>query len=93
MEGETRRAPKIDECSVLVRLFGVYRERVGASELEVRLEKGGRVSDLVAALREVQGLDWLPERPTVAVNLRYAKPDSPVNEGDEVALVPPVAGG
>ncbi len=29
----------------------------------------------------------------VAVNQTYAKPDTPVSDGDEVALFPPVTGG
>ena len=32
-------------------------------------------------------------RPAVAVNLAYAGPDRVLNDGDEVALIPPVSGG
>jgi molybdopterin converting factor small subunit len=32
-------------------------------------------------------------KPTIAVNHRYARPGTPVRAGDEVALIPPVAGG
>jgi molybdopterin converting factor small subunit len=35
----------------------------------------------------------LPERPLAAVNLRQARLDAQVNNGDEVALLPPIAGG
>ncbi|MFQ5746853.1 MAG: MoaD/ThiS family protein [Gemmatimonadota bacterium] len=77
----------------VVRLFGVYRERAGVAEVEVPLPEGGRVADLVAALRAAPGLEDLPARPAVAVNLRYADPDAPVAAGDEIALVPPVSGG
>jgi len=35
----------------------------------------------------------LPERPLAAVNLRQVKLDARVKNGDEVALLPPIAGG
>jgi molybdopterin converting factor small subunit len=35
----------------------------------------------------------LPERPLVAVNRRHARLDAVLVEGDEVALLPPMAGG
>ena len=28
-----------------------------------------------------------------AVNLAYVKPDAPLHDGDELALIPPVSGG
>jgi molybdopterin converting factor small subunit len=35
----------------------------------------------------------LPERPLTAINLRQVKLNAPVQDGDEVAFLPPVAGG
>ena len=50
------------------------------------------MADLVASLRAIPGLE-LPEHPVVAVNQEYAELDRPLESGDEVALIPPVAGG
>jgi molybdopterin converting factor small subunit len=42
---------------------------------------------------QLPGTRALPERPLAAVNLRHVKLDAPVGDGDEVALLPPLAGG
>lgn len=73
--------------------FAQYREWAGADEVEVELPAGARVADLVARLRGAPELARLPERPVVAVNMTYAPMDAPLAHGDEVALIPPVAGG
>ncbi len=47
-------------------------------------------------MRSVSGLSGasgLPPSPLVAVNYKYAGPDSFLSNGDEVAIIPPVAGG
>lgn len=73
--------------------FGVYGEMATSREGMTDLAGGSTVADLVATLREGHGLDWLPERVVVAVNQRYAEPGTTLSDGDEVALIPPVAGG
>lgn len=73
--------------------FGVYGEMATRREGTTDLEGGSTVADLVATLREVRGFDWLPERVVVAVNHRYAESGTILSDGDEVALIPPVAGG
>ncbi len=73
--------------------FGVYGEMANGREGMTELPGGSTVGDLVATLRDTRGFDWLPERVVVAVNRRYAETGTPLSEGDEVALIPPVAGG
>ena len=75
-------------------LFASYRDMAGADSVELVLREGATVSDLLAALRR-QGGPWtdLPEAAAVAVNHRYASHDLTLVETDEVALIPPVAGG
>ncbi len=89
-EAATEKAVRLE---ITARFFGVYRELAGASERSITLPPDGTVSDLVAALRDSAGLDFLPERPLVAVNRAYAAPDLRLVAGDEIALIPPVAGG
>ena len=80
--------------SVNTLFFASYRDLVGASALSVDLEEGATVADLVAELRG-RGAPWdaLPAEPAVAVNRTYAYLDEPLSADDEVAFIPPVAGG
>lgn len=80
--------------SVHALFFAAYRDLVGTNALEVQLDAGATVSDLVRVLRE-RGAPFnaLPEEPAIAVNHTYAFADEPLAEADEVAFIPPVAGG
>lgn len=81
------------DLPVRVLLFGRYRELAGTGEIRLALPAGSRVRDLVEALRSRPALTALPADPAVAVNRRYEGPDRALDAGDEVALIPPVAGG
>ena len=89
------RAPdRIDfGVTLTVLLFASYADALGRGELQLTLEPGSTVRDVVAEIRRLPGADRLPPAPLVAVNQMYARPDHPVVAGDEVALIPPVAGG
>lgn len=79
--------------TVRVLLFASYADAVGAPELSLELPDGARVSDVVDRLRVLAGSGALPPSPLVAVNASYARPDTMIAPGDEVAIIPPVAGG
>jgi sulfur-carrier protein len=74
--------------------FASYRDALGTGALEVDLPEGASVGDLVSRLR-ARGtpFDRLPEAPAVAVNRAVVRADAPLAEGDEIAFLPPVAGG
>ncbi|HEU6446714.1 MAG TPA: molybdenum cofactor biosynthesis protein MoaE [Gaiellaceae bacterium] len=72
--------------SVRVRLFAGLRERAGWSEREV---EAGTVGEVWAEL----GLGEEPGGLLYAVNQEYADRSTPLSDGDEVALIPPVSGG
>lgn len=74
---------------VTIRLFAVLRERAGAGSLELDLPEGARVADALAAVDHLAAGVPL----VMAVNREYARPDSELRPGDELALVPPVSGG
>lgn len=76
-----------------VLLFARYAELLGAERIDVELADGARVTELLDALRLLPGGDRLPPSPFVAVNHARVAPDHPVRPGDEVALLPPLAGG
>ena len=79
--------------SVTVLLFASYADALGTSSLAVDLPSDATVADVLAELRTRPGADRLPPAPLVAVNQRYADAGSAVRAGDEVAVIPPVAGG
>ncbi|NIP78218.1 MAG: MoaD/ThiS family protein [Gemmatimonadetes bacterium] len=74
-------------------LFATYREMAGAEELDLELPDGATAADLVGRLRDHPGLAALPAEPALAVNQVYAPLTTDLADGDEVALLPPVAGG
>lgn len=79
---------------VRVRFFASYAELVGRTEVELAVPLPATVGDVVRRVREeVPGAGRLPERLLAAVNLRHVPFDAPVTEGDEVAFLPPLAGG
>ncbi len=79
--------------SVTVLLFASYAEALGAASLSVELPPNATVADILADLRTRPGAERLPPSPLVAVNQRYAGHASAVRAGDEIAVIPPVAGG
>ncbi len=79
---------------VTVRLFAQYAELLEREQIALELDGRATVAQAIARLRgEIPGGRLLPERPLVAVNLRHVSADQPLGDGDEVALLPPLAGG
>ncbi|MBL9023332.1 MAG: MoaD/ThiS family protein [Myxococcales bacterium] len=79
---------------VRVLAFAAVRDIVGAPEIELEIPGRCAVGDLWPTLiARFPALE--PHRPSVrlAVNGTYARDDDVVSPGDEVALIPPVAGG
>jgi len=79
--------------AVTVHLFASYAESFGVRNLKIELAPQSSVADLVVHLRNLSGADVLPESPRVAVNQKFARPDQLLAPDDEIALIPPVAGG
>lgn len=80
--------------TIRVRFFARYAELAGRAEGTLTLPLPATVSDvLIRARREWPGASALPPEPLAAVNLRHARLDAPVTDGDEVAVLPPLAGG
>ena len=74
--------------------FASYRDLLGTGEIALALPEGTTVSGMVAELRGRGGaFANLPAYPVVAVNEEYAAEDRLLSDGDEVAFIPPVAGG
>jgi molybdopterin converting factor subunit 1 len=79
--------------TVRVLLFASYADAIGASEVSLDLPDGVRVRDVLARVQSMTCGRRVPDKPMVAVNQRYAASDQRINASDEVAIIPPVAGG
>ncbi len=79
---------------VRVRLFGPARDAVGSERVELDVPEPATAGAAIEALAgRWPGLAELLPRSRVAVNLAYVPADTPLAEGDEVAVLPPVGGG
>jgi molybdopterin converting factor small subunit len=80
--------------TVRVRFFARYAELAGRSEGTVSVPLPATVSDVMRRIRdEWPGTSALPPQPLTALNLRHVRLDAAVSDGDEVAFLPPLAGG
>ena len=79
--------------SIPVLLFASYADAFGARQVQVPVTAPCTVRSLVDAMRPLPGGHLLPSTPLVAVNHAWAAADATIEAGDEVAVIPPVAGG
>jgi molybdopterin converting factor subunit 1 len=79
--------------TVTALLFASYADALGRPRVELSLPEGATVREALVQLRGVPGGTSLPDAPLVAVNLSYARGDAVLAAGDELAVIPPVAGG
>lgn len=79
--------------TVRVLLFARYAEVFGADAVTLELAAPATVADVVTRLRAAPGGAELPPRPLCAVNLAQVTETAPLAAGDEVAILPPLAGG
>lgn len=74
-------------------LFGITKDIVGQSKLAYELPDQATVPDLLDSLKKsypaLQDLNSV----LVAVNNEYGNKEQILQESDEIALIPPVAGG
>jgi len=73
-----------------MRLFAALRELAGTAERELELPEGTRVGDVWATLPE---LGAEPPGLLYAVNKEYVAAEHELEDGDELAVIPPVSGG
>ena len=74
--------------------FAVLRDITGKTETAVSLRDGARAGEVWQSLREqyAQLADYR-KPPMIAVNETYATAETVLRDGDELAFIPPVAGG
>ncbi|MFG6096526.1 MoaD/ThiS family protein [Leptolyngbyaceae cyanobacterium CCMR0082] len=80
--------------SITLKLFAVYQDVLGCPEMTMELPEGitvrelcDRICNQYPDLKKWQGLTRF------AINLNFVEADTPLSNGDEVVLIPPVSGG
>lgn len=83
-----------NHVQVTVRLFALAKQIVGRSELPLQLPESATVVDLRQELaRAYPKLAPLVPNLMIAIDSEYADDTRVIQEGEEVALIPPVSGG
>ena len=78
--------------TIVVRYFALLREQRGCDEETVETA-AANAQDLFNELQALYGLGLNPSSMKVVVNEEFCEWTQPIQSGDEVAFVPPVAGG
>jgi len=79
--------------TVRVLLFASYAEHLGSDALGLTVAAPATVASVLEAVRKMPGGDRVPPRPLLARNLAHIGLDGTVESGDEIAILPPLAGG
>ena len=79
---------------VTVKLFASFREAVGTPQQSIEVTPGSTAAQVWERLVEAHPrLAPFSRSAAFAVNGRYAQPNTPLNDGDTLAFLPPVSGG
>lgn len=80
--------------TVTIKLFAAYQEAYGSPELVLEFPPSAPVSAVLDRLiHEHPELQQWRNVTRFGVNLQFVEPDTLLQNGDEVALIPPVSGG
>jgi molybdopterin converting factor small subunit len=80
--------------TLTVQFLARYAELVGAESTTITLRAPATVAHVLGVVRSrFPGARQLPDRPLCALNLAQVELSTTVSNGDELALLPPVAGG
>jgi sulfur-carrier protein len=83
-----------DHIQVSIKLFAVYQEVIGESEITQNLPLGTSAGDVLQGLiNKYPQLDQWRSVTRLGVNLDFVESDRPLQDGDELVLIPPVSGG
>lgn len=84
----------LNNMRVRVLYFGMLRDAIGRQIDNVDLADGATLGDLIAECRKVAPpVEDFQKILAYSVNQEYAQLSTRLNDGDEVALLPPVSGG
>lgn len=89
-------ATKMSESTitVTVKLFAAYQEAVGQPEIQLSVPvKSPVVAIRDRLLQEYPQLSQWRDVTRYGLNLTFVEPETILQDGDEVVLIPPVSGG
>jgi len=79
---------------IVVKYFALFRDITGTDQDTVVIGDESRVSDLLGSIRsKYPEMDRTKRDVLVSVNRNFASHEVRLNDGDEVAIFPPVSGG
>lgn len=85
---------KDEKIRVTIKLFASFREAVGSGDLTWELPSGATLDELIRTLDQAYPQAGFGRRAFhMAVNHEYASMERTLQDGDEVAIFPPVSGG
>lgn len=80
--------------TITVKLFAAFGEAYGVSELTLELPPDTPVSQVLeSSIAQHPQLEQWRHRTRFGLNLEFVSPDTILQDGDEVVLIPPVSGG
>ncbi len=79
---------------ITVKLFAIYQETYSTPELQWQLPEDAVAEDILnRMIAEYPSLAKWREVTRFGINLMFVEPQTPLKNGDEVVLIPPVSGG
>ncbi len=83
-----------DSIQVSIKLFAVYQEVIGVPEITQQLAAGTSAGEVLANLiHQYPQLNQWQSVTRLGVNLDFVTPNTILQNGDELVLIPPVSGG
>lgn len=79
---------------IKVRFFAILRDAAGVEAVDLEIASGETVESLFEKIvAKYPSIQKYAAAISYAVNAEYAAPDTPLKNGDELALIPPISGG
>lgn len=80
--------------TITVKLFAAYQEACGIPEIKLEFPSNTPVSAVQQhLLAQYPELEQWRNLTRFGINLQFVEPDTILQDGDEVVLIPPVSGG
>jgi sulfur-carrier protein len=82
------------DITICIKLFAAYQEAYGVPEIKLQFPENTPVKAVCdRMIAEHPELEKWRDVTRYGVNLAFVEPNTPLNDGDEVVLIPPVSGG
>jgi sulfur-carrier protein len=79
---------------ITVKLFALMREKAGTDTITLEVPVGAAVTQAMATLVcQYPTLEPYIANMRFALHMDFVNPETPLAEGDELVLIPPVSGG